>query len=81
MDCVKTNVDQDAASLGAAALAAVGAGIWKDFGKVDEAHRIEDVRHPIPSNVEKYRRLAPAFEMLRRQQAELGELLHGIDLG
>jgi hypothetical protein len=31
--------------------------------------------------VEKYRRLAPAFEMLRRQQAELGELLHGIDLG
>ena len=46
MDCVKTNVDQDAASLGAAAVAAVGAGLWKDFGKVDEAHRVEDVRRP-----------------------------------
>ena len=81
MDCVKTNVDQDAASLGAAAVAAVGAGLWKDFGKVDEAHRVEDVRRPVPGNVEKYRRLAPAFELLRRQQAELGELLHGIELG
>jgi xylulokinase len=80
MDCMKTSVDQDAASLGAAAVAAVGAGLWRGFGKVDEAHRVEDVRHPIPSNVEKYRRLAPAFELLRRQQAELGELLHGIDL-
>jgi xylulokinase len=81
MDCVKTSIDQDAASLGAAAVAAVGAGLWKGFGKVDEAHRVEDVRRPIPENVEKYRRLAPAFELLRRQQAELGELLHGIELG
>jgi xylulokinase len=79
MDCVKTSVDQDAASLGAAAVAAVGAGLWRGFGKVDEAHRVEDVRHPIPSNVERYRRLMPAFELLRRQQAKLGELLHGID--
>ena len=81
MDCVKTSVDQDAASLGAAAVAAGGAGLWRGFGKVDEAHRVEDVRHPIPSNVETYRRLAPAFELLRRQQAELGELLHRIELG
>jgi len=80
MDCVKTSVDQDAASLGAAAVAAVGAGLWRGFGKVDEAHKVEDVRHPIPENVEKYRRLAPAFELLRRQQAELGELLHRIEL-
>jgi xylulokinase len=81
MDCVKTSVDQDAASLGAAAVAAVGAGLWRGFGKVDEAHRVQDVCHPIPANVEKYRRLAPAFELLRRQQAELGELLHRIELG
>ena len=81
MDCVKTSVDQDAASLGAAAVAAVGAGLWKGFGKVDEAHEVEDVRRPIPENVETYRRLAPAFELLRRQQAELGELLQGIELG
>ncbi|MBP5620567.1 MAG: FGGY-family carbohydrate kinase [Thermoguttaceae bacterium] len=33
---VKTNVGQNAAALGAAALAAVGAGLWSSFDKVDE---------------------------------------------
>jgi xylulokinase len=80
MDCVKTNVDQEAGSLGAAAVAAVAAGLWKGFEKVDEIHRVQDVQRPVPENVEKYRRLMPAFEMVRRHQAELGELLHGIDI-
>ncbi len=79
MDCVKTNVDQEAASLGAAAVAAVGAGLWSGFDKVEQAHQVQDVRKPIPANVEEYRRLMPGFEMLRRHQAELGELLHGLD--
>ena len=80
MDCVKTSVDQEAASLGAAAVAAVGTGLWRSFDVVDEAHVVQGVQKPIPGNVEKYRRLMPAFEMLRRQQAELGDLLHGITL-
>ena len=80
MDCVKTNVDQEAGSLGAAAVAAVGAGLWSSFAKVDEVHQVQGVQKPIPGNVEKYRRLMPAFEMLRRHQAELGDLLHTIDL-
>jgi xylulokinase len=80
MDCLKTNVDQEAGSLGAAAVAAVGAGLWKSFEKVDEVHQVQGVQKPIPGNVEKYRRLVPAFEMLRRHQAELGDLLHGIEI-
>jgi xylulokinase len=80
MDCVKTNVDQDAASLGAAAVAAVGAGLWKGFGKVDEAHQVQGIQKPLPRNVETYRRLMPAFDMLRRHQAELGDLLDGMNL-
>ena len=28
---MKTNIDQDAGALGAAAIAAVGTGLWKDF--------------------------------------------------
>jgi xylulokinase len=79
MDCVKTNVDQEAGSLGAAAVAAVGAGLWSSFAKVDEVHHVQGVQKPIPGNAEKYRRLAPAFEMLRRHQAELGDLLHTMD--
>ncbi len=41
MDCVKTNVDQEAGSLGAAAVAAVGAGLWNGFEKVDEVHQVQ----------------------------------------
>jgi len=78
MACVKTNVDQEAGSLGAAAVAAVGAGLWKSFDAVDGVHKVQDVRKPVPGNVEKYRRLMPAFELVRRHQAELGELLRGI---
>jgi xylulokinase len=76
MDCVKTNIDQDAAALGAAALAAVGAGLWKGFEKIDEVHKVQSVRKPLPANVEAYRRIMPAFQLARKQQAELGDLLH-----
>ena len=79
MRCVKTTIDQEAGSLGAAAVAAVGAGLWKSFDTVDEIHAVQDVRDPLPGNVEKYRGLMPAFQMLRRHQAELGDLLHEID--
>ena len=81
MECVKTNIDQDAAALGAAALAAVGAGLWKGFEKVDEVHQVQSVQRPIPGNVEAYRRLMPVFQLARKHQAELGELLHGIQRG
>ncbi len=80
MECVKTSVDQDAGSLGAAAVAAVGAGLWKDFSRVDELHETRSVERPVAENVEKYRRLMPAFEMARRHQAEIGDLLHEINI-
>jgi xylulokinase len=78
MDCVKTNIDQEAGSLGAAAVAAVGAGLWKGFDRVDQVHKVQSVQKPIAANAAAYRRLMPAFELVRRHQAELGELLHGI---
>ncbi|MFC1762466.1 FGGY-family carbohydrate kinase [Planctomycetota bacterium] len=39
---VRTNVDQQAAALGAAALAAVGAGVWNDFALLDSVHKVTD---------------------------------------
>ena len=50
MEIVKTNIDQQAAALGAAALAAVGAGIWSDFDIIDDIHTIEDRAKPISQN-------------------------------
>ncbi len=80
MNIVKTNIDQEAASLGAAAVAAVGAGLWKDFGPVDEAHRVASVEKPLEANAAVYRKLMPAFELLRRSQAALGDMLKDIIL-
>jgi xylulokinase len=80
MKIVKTNIAEEAGSLGAAALAAIGAGIWKDFSKVDEIHEVESVLESIPENSKIYRALDPVYEKLRVAQAEIGQDLAGISL-
>lgn len=77
---VKTNVGQEAGSLGAAAIAAVGAGIWKDFSPIQEVHQVQDVAVPDPANTAVYERLLPVFEQTRRDQARLGDMLASLDL-
>ena len=80
MDIVKTNIDQEAGSLGAAAVAAVGAGLWRNFDKIDEIHKIEAIENPMPHNTAIYRKLRPAFDYVRQCQATLGDMLHEIDV-
>jgi xylulokinase len=75
MRVVKTNVDQDAGSLGAAAIAAVGSGVWKGFDKVDSIHHVEASEDPVPENARAYERLMPAFERARKAQAEVSALM------
>lgn len=79
MSIIKTSIGEDAGSLGAAAIAAVGSGLWKDFSKVDEIHQVESVSEPIKENTEKYKKLEPIYEVLRRSQAEIGESLSKIN--
>lgn len=43
---VKTAIDQDAASLGAAALAAYGLGFWQSYSRIDELHKTESIAVP-----------------------------------
>ncbi len=80
MTVVKTSVDQEAAALGAAALAAVGTGVWPDFGRIDQLHHIERVSHPIPQNVAIYEQLLPIFIKAAHYQAELGDMLAGLNI-
>jgi xylulokinase len=75
MPVVKTSVDQHAAALGAAALAAVGTGLWQSFDRVDEIHKVEDVTRPIPEHVAIYDKLLPLFVQAAEQQRELSEVL------
>ena len=80
MDIVKTNIGEDAGSLGAAAVGAVGSGIWKDFSRIDDVYRIRETVKPVKADVEKYRKIRTAFECFRNCQKEVGELMHKTEL-
>ena len=72
---VKTNIDQQAAALGAMAVAAVGAGLWPDFSPIDAVHQIEDITDPIPENRALYTRLLRIYARAAEHQAEIGDML------
>ena len=80
IDILKTNVGQEAGSLGAAAVAAVAAGLWIDFSRIDQAHQLEDVASPNARNVAIYRELLPVFRQACLDQARLGDMLAGLHL-
>ncbi len=77
---LKTNIDQDAAALGAAAIAAVGCGLWPDFEKIDEIHKTVEVVVPNRENNAKYEKLLPVFAQAAEYQAKVSEALHDIEL-
>lgn len=76
----KTNIDQDAGALGAAALAAVGCGLWKGFDKIDEIHHTEEVVEPDQEKNAKYEKLLPVFELASELQSRIGESLRALDI-
>lgn len=78
-DILKTNVGQEAGSLGAAAVAAVACGLWNDFQPIDEVHQFESVNHPDPASVARYRPLLDVFCQARLDQARLGDRLAALD--
>lgn len=77
---IKSNIDQDAAALGAAALAAVGCGLWEDFSRIDEIHHTEDVLEPDPENTQIYEQLLPVFAQATYSLADLSAALHEMEI-
>jgi len=77
---IKSNIDQDAAALGAAALAAVGCGLWEDFSRIDEIHHTEDVLEPDPENTRIYEQLLPVFTQATHSLAGLSAALHEMEI-
>lgn len=80
VDIVKTNIDEQTAALGAMAVAAVGAGLWPDFSRIDQIHQIEEITRPIPENNAVYEKLLPLFARAGQHQSELGEMLAKLDV-
>jgi len=76
MHILKTNIDQDAASFGAAAIAFVALGMWKDYSPVPGKHKIEKETFPIPDNVRQYSQVFPRFVHVNTMMSELGDYIY-----
>ena len=73
---IKTNIDQDAATVGAAAIAARAAGIWKDYDQIPSLHRTEHVSIPDPVRAAQYEALQHTFVHISNVLADLGDYMY-----
>ncbi len=76
---LETNIGQDAGSLGAAACAAIGAGIWKDFSIIPALHQERSRIAPNLENNRKYEIILQLFKRLAEIDADIGDLIEGTD--
>ena len=72
---LKTRVDQEAAALGAAALALVGIGLWEDFEPVRALHVPEGRAQPQPATRAVYDAALAAYRQAAAQQRDLASAL------
>jgi len=80
MDIFKTNVGQNAGSLGAAAVAAVGCGMWKDFTPIDEIHQKEYILYPEYKEQAVYNKLYAFYLEMNEHLYQLSDKLHGLEI-
>ncbi|MGL5692935.1 MAG: FGGY-family carbohydrate kinase, partial [Peptostreptococcaceae bacterium] len=80
MNIVETNVGQSAGSLGAAAIAAVGAGLWENFDKIDEIHEVLSVKVPFKENTRIYDSLLPIFKKASECLSCLGDDIENLEI-
>jgi xylulokinase len=72
MDIRKSSVEQDAASLGAGAIAARAAGLWGDYRPIDALHTIEAVHRPDPERRLHYERALESYRTWTHGLARIG---------
>ncbi|WP_312502192.1 xylulokinase [Lacrimispora sp.] len=72
---LKTNIDQNAASLGAAALAANGCGLWEGYDLITEIHQTEDILLPDKEANELYERLLVVYRKWTEDLADLSNMM------
>ncbi len=73
LKCIKTSIDQECASLGAAALAAVGAGMWDNFDNIGLQHIPEAEYSPRADEQVAYNKVLAQFKELSHYMAKFGE--------
>ena len=80
MDVFVSAIGQNAGALGAAAVAALGCGMWSDCDRIDALHAQCEYVHPISENVMKYEKLKVLFDQIAHYNAEIGERLEQVNL-
>ena len=70
-----SRVRQGAASLGAAALAAVGCGVWDSFAPLHEIHRDLTICQPNTDNHAYYEQILPIYRKLCDACSDLGDIV------
>lgn len=75
---ILTNVGQETAALGAAAIAAVGTGLWKDFSVIDKITEILDIATPSSKNNAKYEKILDVYRFIAQKISEIGEKMTSI---
>jgi sugar (pentulose or hexulose) kinase len=70
---IVTNIGQETAALGAAAVAAVGTGLWKDFSVIDEITEVLDINTPDKKNSKKYEKMLDVYKFIAEKISDIGE--------
>ena len=68
-------VGQDAGALGAAALGAVGVGLWDGFERLRSVCEVKSRIRPVPEECARYEALLPVFRKLAENQCTVAELM------
>ena len=77
---IETNVGQDAGSLGAAAVAAVGAGLWDSYDRVREIHTRLGAIDPDSEARLTYAKILPVYAKIADIQCDIGDMLQELDV-
>ena len=75
---IKTNIDQQTAAMGAAALAAMGINLGSEVKIIDKIHQADEIAEPIPGNNAHSEKLLSVFEEAGRFQSKIGDMLAGL---
>lgn len=75
MPMIRTDVVRDAASLGAAAIAAYGVGLWQNYHPIRRAHGKPSVTIPEEKTADQYAKYFEIYKYISSCQARIGDLL------
>ena len=79
MPVIRTDVVRDAASLGAAAVAAYGVGLWSDYSPIRAAHGKPSVTEPDRQSARQYEKLFEIYKYISYCQSHIGDLIREIE--